>query len=272
MQKRFSIFGSKFFFDKNCSQNHIYTLEFLKMWYGKTRVMSYELKALKRVTSSDPWVTSSNPWVTSSNLRVTSSNPRIIKSMKTQINSLNPILAGVGWGWTVESTPLNIREYFKNSLQHGFEIFWLLTFIIWGHSFEISDPYLYFCGTRAILSRLVGEILARCENTFFTISIFDVLPNKIHYGCSFALTAGFVIICHAIFRNNEININFDGEILTFFVTLTSPEGLKYNKVLTKSINLTVPINDYIINIIVLIKILLRFECRKRRLNSNKESH
>ena len=114
-------------------------------------------------------------------------------------------------------------------------------------------------------------LVAKIQHVF-TISIFDVLPNKIHYGCSFALTAGFVIICHAIFRNNEININFDGEILTFFVTLTSPEGLKYNKVLTKSINLTVPINDYIINIIVLIKILLRFECRKRRLNSNKESH
>ena len=70
------------------------------MWYGKTRVTSCELKALKhqlkfkstspnrRVTSSNPWVTSSNPWVTSSNLRVTSSNPRIIKSMKTQVNSL----------------------------------------------------------------------------------------------------------------------------------------------------------------------------------------
>ena len=123
------------------------------------------------------------------------------------------------------------------------------------------------------MPRLVGGILARCENTtFFTISVFDVLPNKIHYGCSFALSAGFVIICHAIFRNNEININFDGEILTFFVTLPSPEGLKNNKVLTKSIYLTAPINDYIINIIVLIKILLRFECRKRRLNSNKESH
>ena len=26
-------------------------------------------------------------------------------------------------GWTVECTPINIREYFKNSLQHGFEIF-----------------------------------------------------------------------------------------------------------------------------------------------------
>ena len=77
------------------------------MWYGKTRVTRYGLKALKhefkfksassntrvtssnpRVTISNPWVTSSNPWVTSSNLRVTSSNPRIIKSMKTQVNSL----------------------------------------------------------------------------------------------------------------------------------------------------------------------------------------
>ena len=77
------------------------------MWYGKTRVTSYELKALKHelksksassnprvtssnpwVTSSNPWLTSSNPWVTSSNLRVTSSNPRIIKSMKTRVNSL----------------------------------------------------------------------------------------------------------------------------------------------------------------------------------------
>ena len=77
------------------------------MWYGKTRVTRYGLKALKhefkfksassntrvtssnpRVTISNPWVTSSNPWVTSSNLRVTGSNPRIIKSMKTQVNSL----------------------------------------------------------------------------------------------------------------------------------------------------------------------------------------
>ena len=85
------------------------------MWYGKTRVTSYELKALKhnlkfksassnpRVMSSNPRVTSSNPWVRSSNLRVTSSNPRIIKSMKTQANILkvssfpkiiNPMLLG----------------------------------------------------------------------------------------------------------------------------------------------------------------------------------
>ena len=106
------------------------------------------------------------------------------------------------------------------------------------------------------MSRLIGEILPCCENiTFFTILAYDVLPDKIHYGCSFALPAGFVIIPHDIFRNNEIKINFDGEILTFFVILLSPEGLKYNKVLTKSIYLTVPIHDYIINIIVLIKIL-----------------
>ena len=110
--------------------------------------------------------------------------------------------------------------------------------------------------TIAILSTLVGEILSRFENTtFFTISVFDVLPNKIQYGCSFALPAGFVTISHDIFRNNEKKINFDGEILTFFVILLSPEGLKYNKVLTKSIYLTVRIHDYIINIIVLIKIL-----------------
>ena len=106
------------------------------------------------------------------------------------------------------------------------------------------------------MSRLVGEILPRCENTtFFTISVFDILPNKIHYGRSFDLAAGFVTISHGIFRNNEIKINFDGEILTFFVILLSPEGLKYNKVLTKSIYLTVPIHNYIINIIVLIKVL-----------------
>ena len=106
------------------------------------------------------------------------------------------------------------------------------------------------------MSRLFGEILPRCENTtFFTISVFDVLPNKIHYGCSFALPAGFVIISHDIFRNNEIKITFDGEILTFLFISLSSEGLKYNKVLTKSIYLTVPIHDYIINIIVLIKIL-----------------
>ena len=101
---------------------------------------------------------------------------------------------------------LNIREYFKNGLQHRCEIFWLLIFllfgailsvdcgvhryklpwifekgltaqiwdyltfnifIIWGHSLKILDPYLYF----SILSRLVGEILPRCKNTtFFTLS------------------------------------------------------------------------------------------------------
>ena len=100
LQNSFSAFPSKLFFKKNWSQNHIYTLEFLKMWYGKTRVTSYELKALKhdlkfksassnlRATSSNPRVTSSHPWVASSNLRVTSSNPRIIKLMKTQVNSL----------------------------------------------------------------------------------------------------------------------------------------------------------------------------------------
>ena len=105
------------------------------------------------------------------------------------------------------------------------------------------------------MSRLVGEILPCCENTtFFTISVFDVLQNKLHYGCSFALPAGFVIVSHDIFRNNEIKIDFNGEILTFFVILSSPEGLNYNKVLTKSIYLTAPIHDYIINI-VLIKIL-----------------
>ena len=48
--------------------------------------------------------------------------------------------------WTVDSTSINIREYFKNGLQHGFEIFGLLTFIIWGHSLKISDSYLYFFG------------------------------------------------------------------------------------------------------------------------------
>ena len=48
--------------------------------------------------------------------------------------------------WTVQSTPINICEYFKNGLQHRFEIFLLLIFIIWGHSLKISDPYLYFCG------------------------------------------------------------------------------------------------------------------------------
>ena len=46
--------------------------------------------------------------------------------------SLNPILGEGG--------------YFKNGLQHGFEVFSLLIFIIWGHSLKISDPYLYFCG------------------------------------------------------------------------------------------------------------------------------
>ena len=105
------------------------------------------------------------------------------------------------------------------------------------------------------MSRLVGEILPRCENTtFFTISVFDVLPNKIHYGCNFALPVGFVIISHDISRINEIKIHYDAEILTLFVISLSPEELKYNKVLTKSIYLTVPIHDYIINI-VLIKIL-----------------
>ena len=42
---------------------------------------------------------------------------------------LSRIVGGGGGGgrrkgeWTVESTPINIREYFKNGLQHGFEIF-----------------------------------------------------------------------------------------------------------------------------------------------------
>ena len=82
------------------------------LWYGKTRVTSYELRvtSLKlkstswklkehelkfksassnpRVTSSNSWVTGSNLWVTSSNPQVTSSNPRIIKSMKAEISSL----------------------------------------------------------------------------------------------------------------------------------------------------------------------------------------
>ena len=81
--------------------------------------------------------------------------------------------------------------------------------------------------------RLVREILPHCENTtFFTMPVFDILPNKIHYGCSFALPAGFIIISDDIFRNNIIKISFDGEILTFFVILLSPDGLKYNKFLT----------------------------------------
>ena len=63
------------------------------MWYGKTRVTSYELKALKHElkfesASSNPRVTNSSPWVTSSNLPGTSSDQRIIKWMKTQVNSL----------------------------------------------------------------------------------------------------------------------------------------------------------------------------------------
>ena len=64
--------------------------------------------------------------------------------LKTGHGLFNPILDGGGRG-TVESTIINIREYFKYGLQHGFEIFWLLIFIIWGHSLNISDPYLYFC-------------------------------------------------------------------------------------------------------------------------------
>ena len=97
-----------------------YAITFLKMWYGKTQITSYELKVQKhklkfkssssnprvkvsnlRVTSSNllvrswnPWVASSKPRVTSWNTRVkssnpsvTSSNPPIIKSMKTQVNS-----------------------------------------------------------------------------------------------------------------------------------------------------------------------------------------
>ena len=106
------------------------------------------------------------------------------------------------------------------------------------------------------MSTLVGEIFPRCENTtFFTTLVFDVLPNKIHYGSSFALPAGFMIVSHDIFGNNETKINFDCEIFTFFLILLSPEGLKYNKVLKKSIYLTATIHDYIINIVVLIKIL-----------------
>ena len=36
---------------------------------------------------------------------------------------INTILGGRGGVWTVESTPINICEYFKNGLQHRFEIF-----------------------------------------------------------------------------------------------------------------------------------------------------
>ena len=58
-----------------------------------------------------------------------------------------------------------------------------------------------FAETRATFSNLVGEILPCCEKTtFFAISVFDVLPNKIHYGCSFALPAGFVTISHDVAR------------------------------------------------------------------------
>ena len=76
-----------------------------------------------------------------------------------------------------------------------------------------------------ILSRLNGKILPRCENTtFLTISIFDVLPNKIHYRCSFALPAGFVIVSDDMFRNNEIKIDFNGEILTLFCYIAISRG------------------------------------------------
>ena len=79
-------------------------------WYGKTRVMSYELRgasyefrveSLKvrvefKSVSVNPQVTSSNPRVTSSNLRVTSSNAGVtssnpqVKSSNLRVTNSNP--------------------------------------------------------------------------------------------------------------------------------------------------------------------------------------
>ena len=58
--------------------------------------------------------------------------------------SVNLTRSWEGGRWTVESTPINIREYFKNDSQHESGIFRLLIFIFWGHFLNISDPYLFF--------------------------------------------------------------------------------------------------------------------------------
>ena len=77
----------------------------------------------------------------------------------------NPIQGGE---WTVESTPIIICEYLKNGLQNGFENFWLLISRAIFSKFKIC--IFIFAETRAILSRLVGEILPHRKNTFFAIS------------------------------------------------------------------------------------------------------
>ena len=45
--------------------------------------------------------------------------------MTVYFADINPILGGGGGGggWTMESTPINIHEYFQNVSQHEFELF-----------------------------------------------------------------------------------------------------------------------------------------------------
>ena len=120
--------------------------------------------------------------------------------------------------WETESVPLinitrswewvdcGVNPYkhslnFKNGLQYVFESFdfWYLLSGVILPKFQIH--IFFFAETRAILLGLVGEILPRCENAiFFIILVFDVLPNKIDYGWSFAFPAGFLIISHDVAR------------------------------------------------------------------------
>ena len=85
----------------NCLERLL--INFLKSWYSKTRVTSYELRveslkaqaeSLKdklkfKSASSNPQVTTSDPRVTSSNPRVTSLDPRVASS-NPLITSSNP--------------------------------------------------------------------------------------------------------------------------------------------------------------------------------------
>ena len=60
---------------------------------------------------------------------------------------LTKILITQSWGWGRDCRvhPYKHSWIFQKWLKHGFEVFLLLIFIIWGHSLKISDMYLYFC-------------------------------------------------------------------------------------------------------------------------------
>ena len=51
--------------------------------------------------------------------------------------------------WTVESTPINIREYFKSAYSTDLRFFYYL-----GHSLKISDLYLYENTTISLVAKI----------------------------------------------------------------------------------------------------------------------